>query len=1026
LWLAAALASADTIVNTDIQSDTTWTSPGSPYVVTNNIAVHAGATLTIRPGVVVRFDPQTGMDVNGRLIAEGTKTNRIQFTSADTTPGTWAGINLIGDEAAPNLGSRLRYATIEYGGRYYANLYLVYARASVRDCTIRRSSADGIYGGYGGVADVEDTNFSGNVQSAVRFEDGSVDPLLARLTAAGNGSNSIRLGAGTLAGEAIWENCGLPYIIGGTTYVDHDSVLQVKPGVTVRFDQDTAMIALGRLLAIGTAAQPILFTGTQPNRGWWSGISIIGTPDVANAGSVLTHATVEYGGGYYGNLYVDEAQIAVSQCTIRESSADGIYLWYGGNASTVERSQIVNNAGYAIQHNNAVEPTNRLLAANNWWGHASGPFHATCNPTGTGGQISDGVTFRPYLTSPNQDPGPLAPADARILSLTPQRWFAPADDVTRIWVKITLRDGTGRALPGRTVTLQSTRGTVADGGPTDFRGESLASLTSNTPGDARLTAELQNVTDCEFAQSPSAAVTFGPFGGGSSLMPDPDSPYLSQYVEVTPLPLTRGVPTTLSATLTNPNAFPVSVNATFSFANYGIGQVFGDIATVLDRTIPANSTGTVKTSWTPVVSGHYCLYFAYSAQSLPGVIARAWTDQGGSFHNLQVYPGPLGPPEEKETIEKAEHMTLGIESGEFVLDAFTDPDQFSVMLVPRIGINRILDFNFKTWRKACEALGGDPPRLDYTLYAVPEHFTFTPIVAGPDLTAARAAAANALVEAALDLTSNLRAATLSLDRYGGAAAAGDVEWAARQAAALLAFKHDSGAAMVRVADRIDALLQVIRNEGTSEMVLLADTARAYQQRLRDQGFTAEEIQAARTINLTDAEIEAIRQERIAADPERMAGPLLARLANVAAAFRELGAVLQNPVNFGAQSSGDDGARAAAANNLVRVYETASSFALRNPRASSAIMELRVRRIDLPADWMVDVRPTSLTLAAGAQTTATISVRAGTAAVQGTRPRVAIEGFADGQFVGGIALDVLVPRHAYFERRARAAGWKLYR
>ncbi len=39
---------------------------------------------------------------------------------------------------------------------------------------------------------------------------------------------------------------------------------------------------------------------------------------------------------------------------------------------------------------------------NNWWGDASGPYHATLNPTGTGDAVSDYVDFDPWLGAPNQ------------------------------------------------------------------------------------------------------------------------------------------------------------------------------------------------------------------------------------------------------------------------------------------------------------------------------------------------------------------------------------------------------------------------------------------------------------------------------------------------------------------------------------------------------------------------------------------------------------------------------------------------
>ena len=67
-----------------ISTDTTWTLAGSPYIVTSNITVQGtdGAdgitTLTIEPGVVVKFNQYCIMDIgatsgdSGALIAAGT------------------------------------------------------------------------------------------------------------------------------------------------------------------------------------------------------------------------------------------------------------------------------------------------------------------------------------------------------------------------------------------------------------------------------------------------------------------------------------------------------------------------------------------------------------------------------------------------------------------------------------------------------------------------------------------------------------------------------------------------------------------------------------------------------------------------------------------------------------------------------------------------------------------------------------------------------------------------------------------
>lgn len=88
---------ASTIISDDISTDTLWTMAQSPYVVQipftdafnyRPLTVPAGVTLTIEPGVVVKFDDYNGMLIRGSLQAVGTDANPIYFTSlADDAVG---------------------------------------------------------------------------------------------------------------------------------------------------------------------------------------------------------------------------------------------------------------------------------------------------------------------------------------------------------------------------------------------------------------------------------------------------------------------------------------------------------------------------------------------------------------------------------------------------------------------------------------------------------------------------------------------------------------------------------------------------------------------------------------------------------------------------------------------------------------------------------------------------------------------------------------------------------------------------
>jgi len=81
---------ADLILEEDITEDVTWALADSPIQITSSYTVPVGATLTIEPGVEVRFNSGTSLTVNGRLLAEGTASDRILF--AGNGGASWSGI----------------------------------------------------------------------------------------------------------------------------------------------------------------------------------------------------------------------------------------------------------------------------------------------------------------------------------------------------------------------------------------------------------------------------------------------------------------------------------------------------------------------------------------------------------------------------------------------------------------------------------------------------------------------------------------------------------------------------------------------------------------------------------------------------------------------------------------------------------------------------------------------------------------------------------------------------------------------
>jgi parallel beta-helix repeat protein len=79
-------AMAGTPKSGTILTDETWVFAGSPYWIEGNVNIASGATLTIEPGVEVKFNGFYSFNVDGNLAVIGTETNRTTLTSNSTTP----------------------------------------------------------------------------------------------------------------------------------------------------------------------------------------------------------------------------------------------------------------------------------------------------------------------------------------------------------------------------------------------------------------------------------------------------------------------------------------------------------------------------------------------------------------------------------------------------------------------------------------------------------------------------------------------------------------------------------------------------------------------------------------------------------------------------------------------------------------------------------------------------------------------------------------------------------------------------
>jgi len=353
----------------DVTANLTLTKACSPYTITDNINVNANKTLTIEAGVTLKFDPNTTLSIGytsaGKLVANGTATSRIIFTSSNTTPGAgdWAGIQLW--DGTMN-GTSISYATLDYCGE--VNGACIHGENGINPgrVTIDHVNIANVGAQANGIQEDDDaSNFTisnstfSNISAtpkqkyAISVTAGSFAGIDSTNTF--NGDAMIELAGGSIAASTDWKNARTHVAVtsevslGGTT----SPTLTIAAGSYFVFASDTTFTVgyadSGTLKVNGTSASHVTFTSldASPVAGSWAGIGVWSKGE-----ATLLYSDISFGGStkasvsLSGNVSVLDtgAKLTIQNSTLSNSSVWGIYIPCGATSTvTSSNNTFANN-----------------------------------------------------------------------------------------------------------------------------------------------------------------------------------------------------------------------------------------------------------------------------------------------------------------------------------------------------------------------------------------------------------------------------------------------------------------------------------------------------------------------------------------------------------------------------------------------------------------------------------------------------------------------------------------------------------
>jgi hypothetical protein len=349
------------VIGSEIANQTEVSWPGfednAIYYISGDLVIRSG--LEIQPGVNIEFAADKYMKIEGAgayVNAEGTAAKRITFSGKSKVKGFWRGISI---SSASEMNNFNHVEIANAGSGFLPNLTNTAAslgidgdnlsKVGITNSVITEGKGYGIYLEVGAVLtqfalnEVKETE--GIAMAIPANEVGKLDA--ASKFSTGNTTKAVEILKSTLqqGAEVLWKA-----FTDGTRYsvredLEVRSGLRIEAGATFEFNADRSFIIHrdnnSYIIAKGTAAKKIVFTGKEKTKGYWNGIAIISNSEL----NEFDYVEVTGGGSSFlpglsntgANIGLDgdnEAKLKITNSSISNGGGWGLVSEAGAKINT--------------------------------------------------------------------------------------------------------------------------------------------------------------------------------------------------------------------------------------------------------------------------------------------------------------------------------------------------------------------------------------------------------------------------------------------------------------------------------------------------------------------------------------------------------------------------------------------------------------------------------------------------------------------------------------------------------------------